>query len=236
MTANVSGSRQNRLLKALAPADFSLLGSDLKEVFLAQDVILFEPGDQLEFVYFPHTAIISVLAVMQDGQTVETATVGRAGVVGGVSGFGPWRAVARAMVQVPGTASRISSRRFRAAVKRSEHLGALVLRCGQSVLAQIQQTAACNALHDVDERLCRWLLLTRDQVDSDVIPLTQDSLAEMLGVRRPTVTLAISKLQAKGLLACGERGRIEIIDRRGLEHAACECYRELRSHSDQLVI
>ena len=236
MNVKVGGTRQNRLLRALSPADYLLLEPDLKDVFLEQDVVLFEPGDQLEFVYFPHSGISSVLAVMQDGQTVETATIGRAGVVGGVSGFGPWRAVARTTVQVPGTAARISGARFRAAVRRSDPLAALVLRCGQSILAQIQQTAACNALHDVDERLCRWLLLTRDQVDTDVIPLTQDSLAGMLGVRRPTVTLAISKLQAKGVLACLERGRLKIIDRRGLEQAACECYRELRSHSDQLVI
>lgn len=236
MHVGVSVSRQNRFLKALSPADLLLLGPDLKDVFLEHDVILFEPGDQVTFVYFPHTAIISVIAVMRNGQTVETATVGRAGVVGGVSGFGPWRAIARTRVQVPGTASRISSPRFRAAVKRSEHLGALLLRSGQSVLAQIQQTAACNALHGVDERLCRWLLLTHDQVDSDVIPLTHDSLAGMLGVRRPTVTAAISKLQAKGVLAHSERGRIKIVDRRGLEQSACECYRELRAHADQLAI
>jgi CRP-like cAMP-binding protein len=236
MHMSVSRPGQNRLLKALSPEDLSLLGPELKEGSLDQDLVLFEPGDELQFVYFPHTAIVSVLAVMEDGRTVETATIGRSGVVGGVSGFGPWRAVARATVQVPGRASRVSCLRFRAAVKRSEHLRQLVLRCGQTVLAQIQQTAACNALHDVHQRLCRWLLLTCDQVDSSVIPMTQDCLAGMLGVRRPTVTLALSKLHAKGLVACGERGRVKIVNRRGLEQEACECYRELRMHADQLVI
>jgi CRP-like cAMP-binding protein len=230
-----SGSRQNRLLTALPPADVAFLAPDLKEVLLESGEILLEPGDPVEFVYFPHTAIISMFAVMRDGQTVETATIGRAGVIGGVSGFGPWLAVARATVQVPGLASRIASPRFRAAIKHSERLRGLVLRCGQSIVAQIQQTAACNALHGVEERLCRWLLLTRDQIDTDVIPLTQDVLAGMLGVRRPTVTLALARLQSAGLLACTQRGRLTIVDRRGLERTSCECYQELRSHSDQLA-
>jgi hypothetical protein len=146
MGANLaSHSRRNRLLRALPPADFALLAPDLKGILLEQSAILFEPGDAVEYVHFPHTAIISLLAVMRDGQTVETAAVGRSGVVGGMSGFGPWRAFARATVQVPGTASRIASRRFRAAIKQSESLRTLVLRNGQSIVAQIQQSA-CNAL------------------------------------------------------------------------------------------
>ena len=185
MGANLARhSRRNRLLRALPPADFALLAPDLKGILLEQSAILFEPGDAVEYVHFPRTpAIISLLAVMRDGQTVETATVGRSGVVGGMSGFGPWRAFARATVQVPGTASRIASRRFRAAIKQSESLRNLVLRNGQSIVAQIQQTAACNALHDVEERLCRWPLLTRDQTDSDVTPPTQELSIACAGSR-----------------------------------------------------
>jgi CRP-like cAMP-binding protein len=231
-----SHSRRNRLLRALPSADFALLAPDLTGILLEQSAILFEPGDAVEYVHFPHTAIISLLAVMQDGQTVETATVGRSGVVGGMSAFGPWRAFARATVQIPGTASRIASRRFRAAIKQSECLRNLVLRNGQSVVAQIQQTAACNALHDVEERLCRWLLLTRDQTDSDIIPLTQESLSQMLGVRRTTVNQAACKLQAAGFIQYHRRGRIEIVNRSGLENMACECYEFFRTHPDQLVL
>jgi CRP-like cAMP-binding protein len=230
-----SHSIHNRLLTVLPPADAALLAPDLKEIALEQNEILFEPGDTVEYVHFPHTAIISLLVVMRDGQTVETATIGRSGLIGGVSGFGPWRAFARATVQVPGAAARIASARFRAAIKQSEFLRSLVLGYGQSVVAQIQQTAACNALHDVEERLCRWLLLTRDQTDSDIIPLTQESLAQMLGVRRTTVTLAASRLQTTGLIRYTQRGQIKIVNRTGLEKAACECYDVLRSQTDELV-
>jgi CRP-like cAMP-binding protein len=231
-----SGSAQNRLLTALPPADFALLAPDLKKISFERNAVLVEPGDAVEHVYFPHTAIVCLLAVMRNGQTVETATIGRSGVIGGVSGFGAWQAFARATVLVPGTASRITSARFRAAVKRSEYLANLVLRFGQSTVAQIQQTAACNALHGVEKRLCRWLLLARDQTDSDIIPLTQDALAQMLGVRRTTVTQAVSRLQAAGVLRYSQRGQIKIVDRAGLKEAACECYDHLRSYADQLVL
>jgi CRP-like cAMP-binding protein len=229
-------ARRNQLLRSLAPADLQLLTPDLKDVSLHQDEILVEPGAAFEYVYFPHTAVISFLAVMQDGQTIETATVGRAGVVGGVAGFGPWRAFARVVVQMPGTAARIPCSRFRAALRQSDRLTTVILRCAQLTVRQIQQTAACNALHSVEQRLCRWLLLTQDYADTSVIPLTQEHLAQMLGVRRTSVTAAACKLQSLGLIRCSQRGRIEIADRKSLERAACECYEALRSRHDQLVI
>jgi CRP-like cAMP-binding protein len=228
-------ARQNQLLQSLPPADFELLAPHLKDVFLQQNEVLVEPGDAVDYVYFPHTAVISLLAVMQDGQTVETATIGRAGVVGGVAGFGPWRAFARAIVQVPGQAGRIPCTHFRTALRRSDCLTTLVMRCTQSIVLQIQQTAACNALHNVEQRLCRWLLLTQDYADTNVIPLTQEHLAQMLGVRRTSVTAAACKLQTMGLIRCNQRGRIEIANRKALEQAACECYEVLRSRQDQLV-
>jgi CRP-like cAMP-binding protein len=232
----LGAAKRNQLLQSLPPADFDLLAPHLKDVSLHQSEVLVEPGALVEHVYFPHTAVISLLAVMRDGQTVETATVGRAGVVGGVAGFGPWRAFARVIVQMPGTAGRIPSSRFRAAIRHSDRLTTVVLRCAQSVVLQIQQTAACNALHSVEQRLCRWLLLTQDYADTNVIPLTQELLAQMLGVRRTSVTVAASKLQALGVIRYNQRGRIEIVDRKALERAVCECYEALRARHDQLVL
>jgi CRP-like cAMP-binding protein len=227
--------KQNQLLQSLPRADFDLLAPHLKEVSLRQGEILVEPGDLVEHVYFPHTAVISLLAVMRNGQTVETATVGRTGVIGGVAGFGPWRSFARQLVQMPGTAARIPSSRFRAAIRQSNHLASIVLRYTQSIVVQIQQTAACNALHTVEQRLCRWLLLTQDYADTNIIPLTQEHLAEMLGVRRTSVTEAASKLQALGLIRYSQRGRIEIIDRKAVERTACECYEALRARHDEFA-
>jgi CRP-like cAMP-binding protein len=229
-------AQQNRLLRSLSPGDFALLAPYLVAVSLGQGQVLTEPADFVEYVYFPHTAVISYLAVMKHGQTVETATIGRNGLVGGVAGLGRWRAFARVVVQVPGTASRMSSARFRAAFRQSDRLATLVLQCVQSIVVQIQQTAACNALHGVEQRLCRWLLLTQDLANTNVLPLTQDFLSQMLGVRRTTVTHVAHKLQALGMIRRTQRGQIEIVDRNALEHLVCECYEDLRSRHAQYVI
>jgi CRP-like cAMP-binding protein len=204
-------------------------------VSLEQGRVLIEPGDVAESVYFPHTAVISLIAVMEQGQTVETATFGHSGVVGGVSGLARWRAFARVVVQMPGTASRIPSARFRAAFRESPGLAALVFQGVQSIVVQIQQTAACNALHGVEQRLCRWLLQTQDLAQTNVLPLTQDFLSQMLGVRRSTVTQAACKLHAMGMIR-NQRGQIEIVNRAALERAVCECYWGLRSRHNQLAM
>jgi CRP-like cAMP-binding protein len=227
---------QNQLLRSLPRADFDLLAPHLSEVLLRQGEVLLEPGDPVEHVYFPHTAVISLLAVMRDGQTVETATVGRAGVIGGVAGFGPWRSYARVVVEMPGLAARIPCSRFRAAIRQSHQLTTVVLRCAQSIVLHIQQTAACNALHSVEQRLCRWLLLTQDYADTNVIPLTQEHLAQMLGVRRTSVTAAATKLQALGLIRYSQRGRIEIVDRKAIEQTVCECYELLRARHEEFAL
>lgn len=226
---------QNRLLRTLPPADFALLAPYLTSVKLEQNQVLSESGDFVDSVYFPHTAVISFLAVLSHGQTIETATIGRSGLVGGVTGLGHWRAFSRSIVQVPGTASRIPAARFRVAFKQSERLATLVLKTVQMIVVQIQQTAACNALHGVEQRVCRWLLLTQDLANTNVLPLTQDFLSQMLGVRRTTVTQVIGRLETLRMIR-SQRGQIEIIDRKGLEGAVCECYYDLRSRHDQLAI
>lgn len=232
----LQADRQNRLLRSLPSADFALLAPHLSAVWLEQGRVLQEPGDVVETVYFPHTAVVSLLAVMQHGETVETATIGHTGVIGGLVGLGRWRAYARVLVHVPGTCSRISSVRFRAAFMQSNSLATIVLQSVQRIVVQIQQTAACNALHGVEQRLCRWLLQTQDLANTNVLPLTQDFLSQMLGVRRTTVTQAARKLQALGMIRRNQRGQIEIVDRKALEQAACECYEDLRARQDQFAM
>jgi CRP-like cAMP-binding protein len=168
---------------------------------------------------------------MEAGEVVETATVGRRGAVGAFAGLGPWHAFTRAVVQIPGTAMVISASHFQAAVSQSERIRDLILRYKEGLLAQVQQTAACNALHQVEARLVRWLLQAIDCVDDPKLPLTHDHLAEMLAVRRTTVTVIAGKLQEAGLIRY-HRGRIEVVDRLKLEEAACECYGTIRRRTD----
>jgi CRP-like cAMP-binding protein len=225
--------RRNRLLALLPPADFSLLAPHLKEVPIERGAVLHEPGDQILHVYFPHSGMISVVAVMRDGDAVETATVGREGAIAASAGLGARIASARAIVQLPGMASRISTLRFGEAVDQSLGLRDLVVQYNEVLLAQVQQSVACNALHDVEARLCRWLLQTRDRMDSDTLPLTQEFLAQMLGVRRTTVTLVARILQSAGMIRY-RRGQIEICDRIALEEGACECYLAVRQQIEQV--
>lgn len=177
--------------------------------------------------------MISVLAAMQEGKAVETATVGREGAVGITAGLGGRRAAGRAVVQVEGKTLQISVAPFRAAVDRSQSIRDLIVRYNDTQMALIQQTAGCNALHRAERRICRWLLQTRDRSDSDVLSLTHEFLSEMLGVQRTSVTLIARQLQDEGLVNY-RRGRVEITDRAGLEKKACECY-EVTRHMNEDV-
>ena len=233
MASEVSGQGgRNRLLASLTSEDHCLLASLLKVMSFELGLLLQEPERPIEYVYFPHQGMISLLAVMSDGRGIETATVGSEGVVGAMSGFGIRRGFTRAVVQALLVASRISCTQFQAAVQQSEALKNLIVSYNEVLLAQIQQTAACNALHPTECRLARWLLQTRDRIDTDVLPLTQEFLAQMLGVRRTTVTLVARQLEQAGLIQT-RRGRIVVLDRKGLEDVACECYAIVR---DQMNI
>jgi CRP-like cAMP-binding protein len=186
-----------------------------------------EAGEPVEYVYFPHAGMVSLLAVMLDGQGIETATVGSEGVVGALSAFDGRRGFTRAVVQAPLVASRISALQFHAVLQKNETLRNVIASYKEILLAQVQQTAACNALHPLECRLARWLLQTRDRIDSDVLPLTQEFLSQMLGVRRTTVTLVARQLEQAGVIQ-NRRGRIVVTDRKGLEDLACECYAVVR--------
>jgi CRP-like cAMP-binding protein len=231
--ARLDSVRGNRFLAVLPANDFSLLAPQLRTVPLERGAVLHDIGEPIEHVYFPHSGMVSLVTITRSGATVETASLGRAGIVGGSAGLGARQAVGRAIVQLPGTASRLLASRFHAAAKESEAIRELAIRYNDLLIAQIQQSVACNALHTLEARLCRWLLQTHDCVDGDTIPLTQEFLGQMLGVRRTSVTLAARLLQSAGMIRY-RRGHIQVVDREGLEDAACECYAAIKEHADEV--
>jgi CRP-like cAMP-binding protein len=214
---------RNSLLASLAPKDLALLGRHFKRAHLAHGAVLQEPGRPVEEVYFPLSGAISLVMVMRDGHAVETAIIGREGAIGLFADFGPWRATAGAMVQAPGIAECLPRSVLETAVSQSGSIRGLMLRYKEILTAHVHQTAACNALHTVEQRLARWLLLMSDRVEEADLPVTQEMLSQMLGVRRTTVTLVARKLQHDCLIRYF-RGRIHINDRTGLRARACECY------------
>lgn len=220
----------NHLLAGL-PADvMSLLTPHFSTHHLKQGSVLYEAGAEVEQVYFPQSGMVSMLSVMQNGKAIETATIGREGVVGAMAGLGLYTSMVRAVVQLPIATSRISSARFRQVASSSRVIENLCIRYNEVLLTQARLTAACNALHPVDARFCRWLLQSADRAESNTLPLTQELLSEMLGVRRTSVTDVAGRLQREGLISF-VRGVIKILDRPALEAMTCECYRSLIDQS-----
>jgi CRP-like cAMP-binding protein len=224
------GPLSNQLLAALPHKDVQLLIPHLMSVQLAQGMVLHEPGVEVDQVYFPLSGMISMVVVMRDGKAIETATVGREGVVGAMSGLGLHVSQVRAIVQLPTFISKIASTEMRKTVAASKPIADLCLRYNEVLLAQARITAACNALHQVEARFCRWLLQTRDRAESDTIMLTQEFLSEMLGVRRTSVTEVAIKIQATGAISYS-RGVIKVIDLGALKAMSCECYDTLREQT-----
>jgi CRP-like cAMP-binding protein len=229
-----AGKSRNALLQLLSTATAARVAPHLHDVSLDAHHILYEPGDEVEFAFFPHTGMISLLAVMRNGSAIETATVGREGAVGLMMGLGLHVSSARAVTQTPVVASRISAPDFRRLVQANADLGELVVRYHEVLLAQVQITAACNAVHTLEARLARWILQTRDRIDDEAVPLTQELLSQMLGVRRSSVSEIAAKLQAASLISY-TRGKIIIDDREGLERAACECYQTILESSARIL-
>ena len=219
--------KTNALLSKLPQADFDRLQPHLVEGNFKQGLILTETGHEVEHVYFPLQGMISLVVVMNDGKAIETTTLGRHAVFGAMAGFGKYVSTVRAIVQMPLIASRISAEHFRTVTKDSKALQHLSIFNNDAMLNQARITAACNALHKVEARFARWLLQTRDVTDSDTIVLTQEIFAEMLGVRRTSVTDVAIKVQSAGIIAYS-RGVIKILDKARLEAASCECYAKLR--------
>ncbi len=223
----------NVLLDHLNNSDFALLEPHLTEKFLDRDTVVHDPGDRADTVYFPNGCILSVITLMEDGRGVESSTIGRESAHGVLTAFGSHRAHNRVIVQVPGMSYIMPTQRLKQAIAQSATLADDLIRHVQGNIAQVEQSVACNALHAVEERLCRWILMSADRGDGRVVPLTQEYLAIMLGVQRTTVTQAARTLQAAGLINYA-RGAIEIVNRKGLEETVCECYLVVRQKFDLL--
>jgi CRP-like cAMP-binding protein len=226
--------QRNRLLAALEPEDFASLEAHLDLVELALKQVLYEPGDIIRHVYFPHEAIISLVNVMEDGATTEVAVFGREGAAGLLSPLVTREAFGRYIVQMGGTASRITYERLNEVRNACPALRQVIANFGEALLTHTFQVLSCNAVHPVEARCCRWILSLHDRADGDTLPLTHEFLAEMLGVQRSTVSVVTRMLQTAGLIQQG-RGSITVTDRAGLEDAVCECYRRLRRIHERLL-
>src|SRR6267378_8407706 len=213
----------NRLLAALPPEPYERLAPHLEPVSFALGDVIYESSAHMDYVYFPTSSHISLLYTMLDGSTAEMGLVGNEGVVGISLFMGGETTPNRAMVQGGGGAFRMKAKAMLDEFKRGAEFQHLLLRYTQALITQISQTAVCNRLHSVEQRLCRWLLMTHDRTHSDELQMTQEFISHMLGVRREGVTHAAQNLQEKGLISY-VRGHIMILDRAGLEAHACECY------------
>ena len=226
------GSHPNHLLAKLNSSDLGLISSHLAVLTLKQGHVIHGAGDEVQHVYFPHDGMVSLLAVMQNGKAIETATVGREGLVGAMAGLGLYTSMVRAVVQLPMVTSRVSVARFRQAVDAHKTIERTCIRYNEVLLSQARITAACNARHPVDARFCRWLQ-SADRAESSTVALTQELLSEMLGVRRTSVTEVAGELQKDGIISFS-RGVIKILDRAQLEALSCECYQSLIDQSATL--
>jgi CRP-like cAMP-binding protein len=224
----------NWLLASLSGSDRDALHPILKPVRLEQQRILFDSGDMVDQVYFPITAIISLVVSLASGEMVEAAMVGRDGIVGASAALDGKLSLSRAIVQIGGDGYVCEPGALKRAALENETILSILIRHEQTVYSQAQQSAACIATHHVEERLCRWMLRARDLSGSDTLPFTQEFLAEMLGVQRSSVSIVAHTLQRAGLIKYS-RGRIQILNLEGLQDAACECYQTVRSNYQALL-
>jgi CRP-like cAMP-binding protein len=229
----LSDPSENRLIAALTERDRQRWLPQLEPVELRLGQALYESGDTLSHVYFPTTAIVSLLYVMESGASAEIAVVGNEGLVGISVFMGGESTTSRAVVQSAGHAYRLASHQIKDEVKRAPVLH-LLLRYTQALITQMSQTAVCNRLHTLDQQLCRWLLLSLDRLQGNELVMTQELIANMLGVRRQGVTEAAHKLQEVDLIRY-TRGRIAVLDRKGLEKRTCECYAVVKNEYDRLL-
>ncbi|UQR61175.1 Crp/Fnr family transcriptional regulator [Bradyrhizobium sp. C-145] len=226
--------QSNAILASLSDSDRTALRPHLKATHLEQKTVLYEAGDIIDAVYFPITAVISLVVSLATGEMTEAAMVGRDGGFGLASALDGKVAMCRAIVQLGGDAMVCEPAAFKSAAMQSERLISIVMRHEQTLFAQAQQSTACMAHHEVEARLCRWLLRARDLAGSDQLPFTQEFLAEMLGVRRTSVTTVARTLQKAGMVKYS-RGKIEIVDIEGISEGACECYETNRAQYQQLL-
>ena len=225
----------NRILDNLPQNVFAALSPHLKTVNMTFGQVVAEPDEPVKAVYFPHACVISLVVEMEVGDMIETAMVGRDGVANATSALDGKIALHRGIVQVAGNASVIDPDALRSIANDFEPFRSILIRHEQVLLAQAQQSAGCNASHTVEARMCRWLLRIRDLTQSNKMELTQEFLAQMLGVERTSVSLVAGTLQRAGLITY-RRGKIEILNAEEMESGACECYARVRSHYNRLLI
>jgi CRP-like cAMP-binding protein len=225
---NVSSNwPRNRLLLALPPRDLKQLIPKLEHIPIQREQVLINADSAIDHVYFPDSGVVSVLAVYADGSMIEMATIGREGFTGVQAALGAKTSSARFLVQIPGSAAKLSRVAFTRTMQSMPSFRNLMYAYVQAFLEQVLVSVACNGAHSLKERLARWLLMMRDRSDDDVLQITQNLLGEMLGVQRPTITNAAGELERAGLIERGRR-QVAILDRQGLSKASCECYQLVR--------
>ena len=223
-------SIKNRILLSIPEDEFMSLRPHLEQAEMPQYKILYDQGEKIGNAYFPNEGMVSLVVLVHDGRSVEVGITGCEGIVGAPLAFGFEKAPMRAIMQIKGKGLRIPSSILEDTFQRSPNLKALIERYVMMQQLQVAQLAACNRLHDMDQRLARWLLMCQDRIDSENLPLTHEFLAQMLGSGRPTVTIAAGVLERAGLIE-NTRGSLKILNRKRLEDAACECYRVIQNYN-----
>jgi CRP-like cAMP-binding protein len=234
MASTLNERVENRLLASLPPDEYQRLRPHLRKVSFSLGEVVYEFGGQLDYVFFPTTSIVSLLYTMENGSSAEMGLTGNDGVVGIALFMGGGTMPNRAVVQSAGEALRMKAKVLQDEFALGGKFQQLLLRYTQALITQISQTAVCNRLHSVEQQLCRWLLLSHDRVQADELIMTQELIADMLGVRREGVTVAAGHLQDLGAISY-VRGRIQILDREKLEETVCECYRVVRDEFARLL-
>lgn len=225
---------RNQLLRGLPKEVQDRLFPDLQRIELPLGKVLYESGDKLDYVYFPVDSIVSLLYVMEDGASAEISVVGNEGIIGIAVFMGGDSTPSRALVQSAGHAYRLPAGRLKVEFNQDPTMRLLMLRYTQALITQMAQTAVCNRHHTIDQQLCRWLLLSLDRLSSNQLTMTQELIANMLGVRREGVTESAGKLQKQGVIEYS-RGHITVLDRPGLENLSCECYAVVKRETDRLL-
>ncbi|MFO7762163.1 MAG: Crp/Fnr family transcriptional regulator [Wenzhouxiangellaceae bacterium] len=233
MPISEQAGTKNRLLDALPQAAKARLFPRMKQVDLPLGAVIYEAGQKVEYVFFPADCIISLLYVMEDGSSAEISVVGCEGIVGIAVFMGGGSTPSRALVQSAGSALRLPAAELKQEFNRHPEMRMMMLRYTQALITQMSQTAVCNRHHSIDQQLCRWLLLSMDRLPSSELTMTQELIANMLGVRREGVTEAAGKLQNDGIIRY-QRGHITVLDRPALERRCCECYEVVKRETDRL--
>jgi CRP-like cAMP-binding protein len=229
-----AAARGNRLLGAMEAAILQRIGPQLESVKFKLGAVVCEAGGFLKHAYFPQGTVLSLLTVLEDGSAIETANIGREGAFGLFAAMYSRVSFNRCLVQFEGRMVRCPIELLQMEFKHSEHVRNLFVSYSETLLSQVQQTVACNALHSTEERMCRWLLMMHDRAEGEALPYTHEFLSHMLGANRKSVTLAAQSLQMAGLISY-RRGRIQVLDRAGLEKASCECYAIVKERFDAFL-